>query len=165
MRSSGRRKRRGWGLRGVPCTLAPLEGGWGRSQSRANRTVPRGRRNAHLLALAEPSTKSGRSQALLIRCWDVVQMRGLPTWVSLTTYCSLYVSSTSPHPPPQPQGSQGTDPAAALIPLQGSFQDLQNIGGLANSWDFGELLTCSRCWQHVWRASVWFLNGPQVASG
>ena len=90
-------------------------------------------------------------------------MRGLPTWMSFYnirfTVCVFYFS------PRQPQSSQSRDPAVALMPLEGSFQDLENIGGLANSWVFGELLACGRCWQRVWRASVWFLNGPQVASG
>lgn len=65
-------------------------------------TVPGGGRNTYLLALAEPSAKSGRSQALLIRCWDVVQMRGLPTWMSFYNIrfivCVFYFS-----PPATPE--------------------------------------------------------------
>lgn len=40
--------------------------------SRTKMMAPRGRRNTSCLALAEPSAKLGRSQAVLIRCWDVV---------------------------------------------------------------------------------------------
>lgn len=45
-------------------------------------TVPGGRRDTYLFAPAEPSARSGRSQAVLIRCWNVVPMPGLPTWIS-----------------------------------------------------------------------------------
>lgn len=86
-------------------------------------------------------------------------MQGMSSYNMLVIVCVLCLS------PRATPGLTGGDPAVALTPLEGPFQDLENIGGLANSWGFEELLTCSRCRQHVWRASVWFLNGPQVASG